>query len=285
MPGISLRPVGVAASGAGRQRPAGPVGVQIVEVSPRDGLQNESVRLPTPMKLELIRRCAARGAVRIEVTGFARPEVVPALADAEQIARGVADLDGVECSALVLNDRGYDRAVAAGITAVNMVVLATETFSQRNQRMSVERALGTAAVLRDRAGRDGVRFSLTVGAAFGCPFEGELPLPRLERLLTQVAAISPDEISLADTIGVASPLDVEQRFALLAGLAPNIKRRAHFHDTRNTGVANSVAAVQVGVTALDAPTTRRPPVNPGGPAGPRSDPGLHLPLLPRHRPA
>ena len=226
--------------------------VEIVEVSPRDGLQNESRGLSTATKLDLIRRSVDRGAVRVEVTGFARPDVVPALADAEDIAADVAGLDGVECSALVLNGRGYDRAIAAGITAVNMVVLASETFSQRNQRMSVERALDIAADLRGRASRDGVRFSLTVGASFGCPFEGELPLSRLEYVLTAVTGMGPDEISLADTIGVGTPLDVEQRFGLLTELAPDIPQRAHFHDTRNTGVANAVAAVRIGVGALDA---------------------------------
>ncbi|MBM9468760.1 hydroxymethylglutaryl-CoA lyase [Nakamurella leprariae] len=226
--------------------------VQIVEVAPRDGLQNEARPLSTAAKLELIRRAVAAGARRVEITGFARPDVVPALADADEVAAATAALPGVQTSALVLNPRGYERARAAGVTAVNMVVLASETFSQRNQRMSVAQALDGAARIRERAGADGVHVAITVGASFGCPFEGEIPLPALRSVLQQVAAIGPDEISLADTIGVGTPADVRARFALLAELAPDVPRRAHFHDTRNTGVANAVAAVEAGVAALDA---------------------------------
>jgi hydroxymethylglutaryl-CoA lyase len=229
-----------------------PGSVQIVEVSPRDGLQNEKAPLDTAGKLELIERVVAAGAKRVEITGFARPDVVPALADADEIAGATAALPDVQSSALVLNLRGYDRARATGVTAVNMVVLASETFSQRNQRMSVAQAVDNARAIRERAAADGVAFALTVGASFGCPFEGEMPVPALRAVLEQVVALRPDEISLADTIGVGTPGDVRTRFGLLAELAPDIPWRAHFHDTRNTGVANAVAAVEAGVGALDA---------------------------------
>ena len=226
--------------------------VEVVEVAPRDGLQNESHHLGTATKLELIDRVVAAGARRVEVTGFARPDVVPALADADEVAAAVSGRPGVEWSALVLNGRGYDRAMAAGIPAVNMVVLATETFSQRNQRLSVNAAIAVAATLRERSAADGVRFTVTVGAAFGCPFEGEVSLDRLRTVLDQVASIDPDELALADTIGVGSPGDVLDRFAIARELVPGRPLRAHFHDTRNTGIANAVAAVGAGVTALDA---------------------------------
>jgi hydroxymethylglutaryl-CoA lyase len=226
--------------------------VEIVEVAPRDGLQNEAHHLDTATKLELVDRAVEAGARRVEVTGFARPDVVPALADADAVAVAVAGRPGVEWSALVLNGRGYDRATAAGIRAVNMVVLATETFSRRNQRLSVDEALAAAAALRERSAADGTRFTVTVGAAFGCPFEGEVALDRLGAVLERVALLQPDEIALADTIGVGTPGDVVARFGLLQELVPDTPLRAHFHDTRNTGLANAVAAIGSGVTALDA---------------------------------
>jgi hydroxymethylglutaryl-CoA lyase len=229
-----------------------PSAVEVVEVSPRDGLQNESQHLDTGTKLELVDRVVAAGARRVEVTGFARPDIVPALADADAVATAVAGRPGVEWSALVLNGRGYDRAISAGIRAANMVVLATETFSGRNQRLSVEEAVAVARALRERATADGVRFTVTVGAAFGCPFEGEVPLERLRSVVERVAAFEPDELALADTIGVGTPGDVTERFGLARELAPGIPLRAHFHDTRHTGIANAVAALEAGVTALDA---------------------------------
>jgi hydroxymethylglutaryl-CoA lyase len=229
-----------------------PSSIQLVDVSPRDGLQNEKVLLSTADKLDLIRRLVARGATRIEVTGFARPDVVPALADADEVARAAAAIPGIEASALVLNGRSYDRALDTGVRAVNMVVLATETFSGRNQGMSVDRAIEVTAGMRERAASDGLRFSVTVGASFGCPFEGDVSLERLSQVLTSVVALAPDEIALADTIGVGTPLDVTERFGLLRSLAPATPMRIHLHDTRNTGVANAVAAVAAGVAALDA---------------------------------
>jgi hydroxymethylglutaryl-CoA lyase len=230
---------------------ARPARVQIVEVSPRDGLQNEAQALATDAKLDLIGRVVAAGARRVEVTGFARPDVVPALADADSVAAAMP-ADGVEYSALVLNGRGYDRAVTAGIRAVSMVVLCTETFSRRNQRMSVAESVEATRVLRERSAADGVTFSVTVAASFGCPFEGEVPLTRLREVVGRIADLGPDELSLADTIGVGTPGDVAERFGVARELAPGVPLRAHFHDTRNTGVANAVAAVHAGVEALDA---------------------------------
>lgn len=227
--------------------------VEIVEVAPRDGLQNERTLLPTADKLELVRRAVRHGARRIEVTAFVRPDRVPQMADAEQVAAGLPDPGpGVRYTALVLNERGYLRALDAGFTEVNMVVLATGTFSEKNQGMPVAAALRAMTAVRRRAAADGVRVAVTVGAAFGCPFEGEVPVARLATVLRSVLDESPDELVLADTIGVAVPTDVEERFGLAATLAPGLPLRAHFHDTRSTGVANAVAAVRSGVTALDA---------------------------------
>ncbi|GAA3731770.1 hydroxymethylglutaryl-CoA lyase [Salinactinospora qingdaonensis] len=225
---------------------------EIVEVSPRDGLQNETTVLSTADKRALIGRAADAGARRIEATAFVRPDRVPQMADADDLA-ALLPLDGpVRHTALVLNERGYQRAHDAGFREVNMVVLATETFSRRNQGVSVADALRATATVRGRSRDDGVRLTVTVGAAFGCPFEGEVSPAHLRAVLRAVAELAPDELALADTIGVGAPTDVEERFAAAASIAPGVPLRAHFHDTRGTGVANAVAALRSGVTALDA---------------------------------
>ncbi len=226
--------------------------VELVEVSPRDGLQNESKLLPTATKLELIGRAVRAGARRIEVASFVHPERVPQMADAEAVALGLQPRPDVIYAALVLNERGYDRALSAGLGEVNTVVSATETFSQRNQGISAGDALAAVGSMRERAAADGVSFTVTISVAFGCPFEGEVAADRLADVAARVAALGPDEIALADTIGVAVPTDVERRFELLRGLAPTVPMRAHLHDTRNTGIANAIAAVRAGVPAIDA---------------------------------
>ena len=190
--------------------------VEIIEVAPRDGLQNEKQLLTTAAKLELIERAYEAGARRIEVTSFVHPERVPQMADAEAVVAGLTPHDDVVYAALVLNERGYDRALAAGIREVNTVVITTETFSRRNQGMSVAEAVEVVSRIRARAAADGIRVTVTISAAFGCPFEGEVPLDTLTRVATQVAAIDADEIVLADTIGVAVPSDVEERIAARA---------------------------------------------------------------------
>lgn len=225
--------------------------IEIVEVSPRDGLQNEKRTLPTQDKVELINRAKALGMRRVEITSFVRADRVPQLADAAEVAAAVREC-GVITSALALNVRGYERAVEAGVQDVNTAVLATETFSRRNSGMSTADAVAGARVMRERASSDGVAFTVTVSAAFGCPFEGEVSEQRLGEVIRQVVDLGPDEIALADTIGVAVPSEMERRFGLLRELAPQIPMRVHLHDTRNTAVANAVAAVRSGVTVLDA---------------------------------
>jgi hydroxymethylglutaryl-CoA lyase len=225
--------------------------VEIVEVSPRDGLQNERRALSTPEKVELIARAQKTGVRRVEVTSFVRPDRVPQLADAAEVVAGLAGID-IVASALALNMRGYDRAVGAGIGEINTVVLATDTFSHRNQGMSTADAIDMAGAMCERARSAGVRLTITIGASFGCPFEGEVSDERFAEVLGRVADLGADEIALADTIGVAVPSDIERRFALVREYAPRTPTRVHLHDTRNTGIANAVAAVRSGVKALDA---------------------------------
>jgi hydroxymethylglutaryl-CoA lyase len=225
--------------------------VEIVEVSPRDGLQNERRALSTPEKVELIARARKTGVRRVEVTSFVRPDRVPQLADAAEVVAGLAGID-IVASALALNMRGYDRAVGAGIGEINTVVLATDTFSRRNQGMCTADAIAVAGAMLERARSAGVRLTITIGASFGCPFEGEVSDERFAHVLARVADLGADEIALADTIGVAVPSDIERRFALVHEYAPATPTRVHLHDTRNTGIANAVAAVRSGVKALDA---------------------------------
>jgi hydroxymethylglutaryl-CoA lyase len=232
-----------------------PPAVQIVEVGPRDGLQNESVAVPTPAKVEMVRRAVAAGIQRVEVTSFVNPRRVPQMADADEVCAQLSGLDGLRSIGLVLNERGLDRAVAAGVDEVNAVVVATDTFGQANQGQTTAEGVDVWRRIAERARAHGLRASVTVAAAVGCPFEGEVSIDRLRTVVDGVAAAAaPDELALADTIGVAVPADVHQRVEAVRDLVPGTPLRCHFHNTRNTGLANAMAAVQSGVTTLDAST-------------------------------
>lgn len=233
---------------------AGPTvrAVEIVEVSPRDGLQNERRSLETAVKVELVRRLVAAGLTRVEAVSFARPDRVPQLADAEAVVEAVGRPGGVDLSGLVLNTRGLARAVACGLEAINYVVLCTETFSRRNQNMSVDASIAAWLEIASAARAAGIRASVTLSAAFGCPFEGEVTTDRVLRLVERVLAGRPAEIVLADTIGVGVPDQVRRLVSGCRELDPGVTLRGHFHDTRHTGIANALAAVEAGVAALDA---------------------------------
>lgn len=226
--------------------------VEIIEVSPRDGLQNESTVLPTSAKVHLIERAIAAGARRIEATSFVNPKRVPQMADADDVMAAVPRVDGVSYIGLVLNRRGFDRAVAAGVDEVNAVVVATDTFNQRNQGVPTEGSVQAFEELVADAHAAGVRASLTIAATFGCPFEGEVAVDRIVQIAARAAAAGADEIALADTIGVAVPTDVYERVAAVREVTGDVPLRIHLHDTRHTGIANAYAAVDAGVTALDA---------------------------------
>jgi hydroxymethylglutaryl-CoA lyase len=227
--------------------------VTIVEVSPRDGLQNESAVVPTEAKVELIARLVAAGARRVEAVSFAHPKLVPAMADAEAVMARVPRPDGVSYAGLVLNRRGLDRAVDAGVDEVNVVVCVSDTFSRRNQNMPTEQAMAVAEEVAAEARSRGLFTTLTLSTAFGCPFEGEVPADRVVELARRGAAAGFDELCLGDTIGVGVPTQVRELTAgvrAAAGDTPPL--RYHFHNTRNTGFANAYAAVLDGVTVLDA---------------------------------
>ncbi len=227
--------------------------IQICEVSPRDGLQNEKTLLTTAEKIELVTRSIAAGIKRIEVTSFVHPLKVPQMADAEAVMAGVPRVAGVKYAGLVMNARGLDRALAAGVDEVDIVVVATDTFAGKNQGVTSQESIRIATELVAAARAANVASTITVGAAFGCPFEGEVSLERLTGIITDVVAAGADEIALADTIGVAVPSDITQRVAILTSLAPaSTPLRLHLHDTRHTGVANAVAAVAAGISVLDS---------------------------------
>ncbi len=225
--------------------------VQIVEVAPRDGLQNEAVTLATAEKAELVGLLAGSGVRRIEVTSFVNPARVPQLADAEELC-GLLPRGEVSWIGLVLNERGLDRAIRAGLDEVNVVVVATDTFSQRNQGVSTDDAIAAWTRIAARARAAGLRTTVTVAASFGCPFEGEVAPERVADVLARCVQAQPDEVALADTIGVGVPAGVRALADVAADVAPGLPLRWHFHNTRNTGYANAMTAVERGAAALDA---------------------------------
>jgi hydroxymethylglutaryl-CoA lyase len=226
--------------------------VELLEVSPRDGLQNEDVELSTTDKVELVSRMLAAGATRIEAVSFVSPHRVPRMADAEAVMAGLPRPAGVRYAGLIANARGLDRAVAAGVDEVNIVVVATDTFCHRNQGTTTTEACHGAADLVDRARAAGLGTTVTIAAAFGCPFEGEVAPARLRDVAQRVAEAGPDELGLADTIGVAVPSDITERIAIVRTVAGGTRLRLHLHDTRHLGVANAVAGLESGVSTLDA---------------------------------
>ena len=225
--------------------------VQIVEVAPRDGLQNEAAVLSTDAKLALIEHLAATGVRRIEATSFVNPARVPQLADSEALCARLPR-GSVSWIGLVLNERGLDRAIRAAVDEVNVVVVATDTFSQRNQGATVSESIAAWSRIATRARAAGLRTTVTVAAAFGCPFEGEVAPERVADVLGRCVQAQPDEVALADTIGVGVPAGVRALADVAATVAAGLPLRWHFHNTRNTGYANAIAAVERGAAALDA---------------------------------
>lgn len=226
--------------------------IEIVEVGPRDGLQNEKVSFSTDSKVALIERLIAVGARRIEAVSFVNPKRVPQMADAEAVMARVPRRDDVKYIGLVMNARGFERALACGVDEVNVVIVASDTFNRRNQGVGTDDSIRTLGEIAAGARAAKMPLSVVVAAAFGCPFEGEMPIGRLIDVLGKIAEHSPREVALADTIGVGAPNAVTERFAALKRVMPDASLRAHFHNTRNTGLANAYAAVAAGVTALDA---------------------------------
>lgn len=226
--------------------------IEIVEVGPRDGLQSEPDVLATPVKLELIERLIEAGVRRVEVASFVNPKRVPQMADAEAVLAGLPRHAGVQYVGLVLNQKGFDRAQAAGCTEIGMVTSATDSFAQRNQGASIEDTVRAWEEIAPLAHAAGIRAQITISVAFGCPFEGEVPMDRVVELATRLAQSKPVELAIADTIGVAVPSHVTELIGRIRAAIPDTPLRCHFHNTRNTAVANAYAAVTAGVRTLDS---------------------------------
>jgi hydroxymethylglutaryl-CoA lyase/(R)-citramalyl-CoA lyase len=222
----------------------------IREVGPRDGLQNEEQVVPPETRAELVGRLAAAGLKRIEAASFVNPDRVPQMAGAEDVVAAIDPQDGVVYAGLALNERGYDRLRETGLGEVSFAVAATETFSQRNAGASVDAALEDGERIVARAKEDVIRASVTISVAFGCPFEGRVDPKRVVEIAERLAAADPDELVLADTIGVGTPSQVRGLLERVIALGKPVG--GHFHNTRNTGFANAYAALEAGAASLDA---------------------------------
>ncbi len=221
--------------------------IEIVEVGPRDGLQNEAVVLPVEARIELIARLEAAGARRIEAASFVNERRVPQMAGAEAILAALPRDPSRRRVGLVLNQRGWDRAVASGCDEANVVITATDGFGIANQGTSrAEQLAGLPAM------KNGPPITLTIAVTFGCPFEGEVSEGAVREVAEEAYRLGIREIALADTIGVADPWAVRRRIDVVRKAAPDAQLRAHFHNTRNTGIANAFAAVEAGLDRLDS---------------------------------
>ncbi|PVM85853.1 hydroxymethylglutaryl-CoA lyase [Caulobacter endophyticus] len=228
--------------------------IEIVEVGPRDGLQNEKAILSVDEKLDLIRRLESAGARRTEVVSFVNPNRVPQMAGAEEIMDALGGPDPKRSRiGLVLNMRGWERCVSTGCDEANVVVCASDGFGTRNQGATVNQQLDALAAIVERQAVDGgPPITATISVAFGCPFDGEISEDQVVAIAREAAAMNVPEIAIADTIGVADPWTVRKRIEAVRAAAPDARLRIHFHDTRNTGLANAFASVEAGVDVLDA---------------------------------
>ena len=226
--------------------------IEIVEVGPRDGLQNEAQLVSTMDKVALIRRCIAAGARRIEVASFVNPRKVPQMADAEAVVDLLGEVEGVTRIGLVLNLRGAERALACGIDQLGAVAVASDAFGVRNQGQDSAQSVAEALRIIALAKAAGRSAQVTIATAFGCPFQGEVDSALVVAMARELAQAGPAEIALADTIGVAVPAAVSALVSAVRGAIAPLPVRVHFHDTRNTGIANVWAAVEAGAVTVDA---------------------------------
>ena len=225
--------------------------IEIVDVTARDGLQNESYSFSTEDKLELITKSLEAGARRLEVASFAHPKYVPQMADAEAVIGGLPKSDDVTYIGLAMNERGVDRALKTDIDEIGLVVVATDTFAQKNQNQTRNGSVEMACSMIEKVKSEGRRVNVTIAASLGCPFEGEVRVETVLDMSKRLSHAGPDEISLADTVGVGNPWHVKDLFSKVRAELPNMPLRAHFHNTRNTGLANIYAAIEAGINTFD----------------------------------
>ncbi len=229
-----------------------PTPIQIVEVGPRDGLQNEKTLVSTEDKVTFIRRAIAAGAKRIEIASFVHPKLVPQMADAEDVVAALGPVDGVTRIGLTLNKRGALRALDCGIDQLGAVCVASDGFGMKNQNQTSAETVATAKEIVKLAHAEGRSAQVTVSTAFGCPFDGEVPEQRVLDIVARAAEAGPSEIALADTIGVGVPSQVTSLVGKAADLIAPIPVRVHFHNTRNMAIANVWAAIEAGAKTIDS---------------------------------
>lgn len=236
--------------------------IQIVEVGPRDGLQNEKTVLEPAVRADFVQRLEAAGARRIEAVSFVHPRYVPQMAGAEEVMAALPRAEGRSRIGLVLNGKGYDRALSTAVDEVNVALSATDGFGLKNQGLTVDQQVQMLADImsgrrnapNSAEGAPGAtpKLSATLSCVWGCPFDGEVSTPQVADLVARIAALGVEEIALADTIGVGDPWSVTKKVEAARRAAPDATLRLHFHDTRNTGLANAYAGVEAGVDVLDA---------------------------------
>lgn len=229
-----------------------PSRVRIVEVGPRDGLQNEPASIPADVKVHFIDLLTEAGYEWIEVTSFVHPKAVPRMADADDVFRAIRKKPGVRYVALVPNPRGLDRALDAGVKDLALFVAATESFSRANINRTIEQSLEDARAVIDGATPHGVHVRAYISVVFGCPYEGPVQPEAVRRVAERLFELGAEEVVLGDTIGVATPNSVKRLMAVLAPLAPMERWGMHFHDTRGIAVANVMASLELGLTRFDS---------------------------------
>jgi len=228
-----------------------PASIELVEVGPRDGLQNESGDVATNTKIELIDRLAAAGLRTIEATSFVNPRAVPQLADAAKVLAGITRRAGVTYPVLTPNERGYDAAITAGATSVAVFAAASESFSQRNIRASIAESIERFRPIVARAADDGVHVRGYISTAWGCPFEGEIAPSAVLDITERLADLGVADVSIGDTIGVAVPTEIEPVVGPILEFDADLRVALHLHDTRGMGIANAVAGMHAGITTFD----------------------------------
>jgi hydroxymethylglutaryl-CoA lyase len=226
--------------------------ITIVEVGPRDGLQSEPEILTTDSKVVFIEKAIAAGIRRLEVASFVHPKLVPQMADAEALIEKLPQRDDVSYIGLIMNERGLDRALTTRIHEIGMVVVASDTYNRKNQGVGTDESIAAWRTIGKRARENGLRANVMISSAFGCPYEGEVKVERVVELAKQLVDADPAELGIADSIGVAVPDQVAELLGRVKEVIGDLPLRCHFHNTRNMGLANAQAAVDTGVTYLDA---------------------------------
>jgi isopropylmalate/homocitrate/citramalate synthase len=225
---------------------------KIVEVGPRDGLQNEKVTIPTQAKIDYITALSDAGLRTIEAGAFVSPKWVPQMADTAEVYANIPKDPGVDYPVLVPNEKGLDRAIEAGVKSIAIFTAASDTFNKRNINMTIDESIANYAPVVARARTEGIRVRGYVSTAFGCPYEGDVAPERVLEVVARLLDLGCYEVSVGDTIGVGTPMQVQGVIGFLLQVVPAGKLAMHFHDTRGTALANTLAALEMGIATFDA---------------------------------